>query len=68
MSLKSFHIFFITLSTLLGLGFGVWAIREYTRTDEMSSLLLGIGSLLGCVAMLFYGRWFLRKMRDESWL
>lgn len=68
MSLKAFHIVFVMVSTLLALGFGAWAIRDYRLHQEMPSLVLGLGSLLGSVALVAYGRWFLRKLKGVSYL
>ena len=63
MSLKAFHILFVTVSTVLAVGFGVWAIRQYTRHGDAGALVIGILSLLGAGVMLVYGRWFLRKLK-----
>lgn len=68
MSLKAFHIFFVTISTILAIGFGLWAIREFTINHETVSLIFGSASLLGAVALVIYGRWFLRKLKGESYL
>lgn len=65
MSLKIFHIFFIALSTLLSLGFGVWCIRAHYRGGgDMRYLALGIASLLGGGILIYYGDRFFKKMRD----
>lgn len=56
MSLKAIHIFFIALSILLALGFGVWSIyHQYT--------LMGVISFVIGIALVFYGVRFLRKLR-----
>lgn len=68
MSLKAFHIFFVSISTILAIGFGLWAIREYSVHHEMLSLIFGLASLMGAVALVIYGRWFLRKLKDVSYL
>lgn len=68
MSLKAFHIVFVVVSTLLAAGFGAWAIREFRTDGSTSTLVIGISSLLGCVALIVYGRWFLRKLSDISYL
>ena len=68
MSLKTFHIVFVAVSTMLALGFGAWAIRDYRAHGELASLVLGIGSLLGSVVLVGYGRWFLRKLKGVSYL
>jgi len=69
MSLKAFHILFVVASTLLTGGFGVWSIRAYSRGDvSMSVLVLGIASLLLMDALVWYGKYFLRKLKHISYL
>ena len=68
MSLKAFHIFFVLISTLLAIGFGLWAIRDYNHNHELLSLVFGSFSLAGAVVLLVYGRWFLRKLKGVSYL
>jgi len=63
MSLKTFHIVFVLMCTLLALGFGAWAIQAYRLNGEIDTLVAGIGSFLGAVGLLVYGRWFLHKLR-----
>ncbi|RME40643.1 MAG: hypothetical protein D6788_02895 [Planctomycetota bacterium] len=64
MSLKVFHIVFIIVSTLLAVGFGLWALREFSHSRELLPLGAGIASLAGAVGLLVYGGWFLGKMRN----
>ena len=68
MSLKAFHIFFIVVSTWLCAGFGVWALRDFTQSGSWLYLALGAGSFLGSVLLVWYGIWFLRKLKGESYL
>jgi len=68
MSLKAFHVFFICISILLTLGFGAWGINSYENTGSSTNLLMGIGSLVLTVLLGFYFRWFLRKLKNESYL
>lgn len=56
MSLKWFHIVFITLSTLLLIGFGVWSLFN-------QHVAMGIGSLAASAALCAYGNYFLQKAR-----
>lgn len=64
MSLKAFHIFFISLSVILALGFGVWGIRDYTLSGNTGNLSLGLASLVSSAGIIFYLVWFLRKIRQ----
>ena len=68
MSLKAFHIFFIVLSTALAVGFGAWAIRDFTQSGNWIHLALGVGSFLGSVVLVRYGVWFLRKLKHVGYL
>lgn len=68
MSLKAFHLVFVTVSAILCLGFGAWAIVDYRRGGSIGSLWWGLGSLAGTVALIVYGRWFLRKLKGVGYL
>lgn len=68
MSLKTFHIVFVTLSTILAAGFGIWAIRDYQAHGETGSMVTGVASLIGAVGLIVYGRWFLKKLKGVSCL
>ena len=68
MSLKAFHIIFVTLSMLLTGGFTFWAILQYRSNGDVSLLVGGVISGLLFVGMGVYGRWFLRKLKNESYL
>lgn len=68
MSLKAFHIVFCIASILLTLGFGVWAVEGYARTGSAGSLALAATSLAIGFALVFYSKWFVRKLRHVSYL
>ncbi len=57
MSLKSFHIVFIALSTALALGFGAWCL------SVDGYLAMGVTSFATGGLLIIYGGWFLRKLR-----
>ena len=68
MSLKAFHVFFIVVSVLCALGFGGWAVADYTRTGRGSLLVLGVLGFAAAVVLIGYGLWFLRKLKNVSYL
>ena len=68
MSLKAFHVFFVSLSVLCALGFGAWSIADYLRTGRGSVLTLGILGFVAAAALVWYGLWFLRKLKNVSYL
>jgi len=63
MSLKAFHIFFVSVSVLLSLGVSFWSFRNYSLADGAGSVLPGAGALLFAALLLWYGKWFLGKLR-----
>jgi hypothetical protein len=67
-SLKAFHVFFVIVSTLLALGFGAWSVSEYLRTGSSATLGMGIASFVSAGALVWYGFWFLRKLKGVSYL
>ena len=56
MSLKWFHITFISLSVLLSLWFGLWGLFHQQVT-------LGLISLSASAGLVVYGNYFLGKVR-----
>lgn len=64
MTLKSFHIAFIIICTLLCTFLIVWSF--FVSADRSPvALSLGIGGILGLFALPVYGIHFLRKIRNE---
>lgn len=68
MSLKAFHVFFVIVSVLCALGFGAWAIGDHLRTGSSGSLVLAVLGFLAAAALIWYGFWFLRKLKNVSYL
>lgn len=64
MSLKAFHIFFVSLSSALAFAFAGWALPSppagtgegYYGTMGLVSLALGVG-------LIIYGFWFWKKIK-----
>jgi len=69
MSLKAFHVVFITASSALAFGCGVWGLKTYFFDDGNSlDLLFGLGSLVAGVGLIVYERYFLKKLKNISYL
>ena len=69
MSLKAFHIFFVTVSSLLAFGFGGWSVKNYFGGSHAAlDLAMGLGSIVIGIALIVYGRYFLKKLKNVSYL
>ena len=68
MSLKSFHIFFITVSVLLTVGMGIVFLRVFLEARAPSQLVWSILAFGAAVALIVYGWLFLKKLKDVSFL
>ena len=69
MSLTAFHVLFITASCALAFGFGVWMLRDYRSPDgKTSDLAYGLCSFAAGVGLIVYERYFLKKLKNESYL
>ena len=56
MSLKWFHIVFVSLSVVLSLWFGIWGLFN-------EHIVLGVISLAASAGLVVYGNYFLSKLR-----
>ena len=63
MSLKAFHIVFITSAVLMDLGFGILSFRNYIAESSPMYLGLGLLSFVFGIALLCYGAWFLQELK-----
>ena len=63
MSLKLFHLVFISLSAILSGGCAYWAIENYRANATSADLVLGVVSAALAIALVLYEVWFLRKTR-----
>jgi len=68
MSLKAFHLVFITASVLLAFGFAAWSLMVYADGRQWTDLVFGIGSALAGIGLIVYGRYFLKKLKHISYL
>ena len=59
MSLKSVHILFIVLATVVIVIFGVWSLRSYSTVAAVVSFVIA-------AALVAYGIWFVGKTKGMS--
>jgi hypothetical protein len=59
MSLKWFHVVFISASVLMGIAIGVWGLFNHFTG-------LGVASLASSAGLCAYGTYFLQKARREG--
>jgi len=66
MSLKSFHIFFISICLLLCLVTGAWVVRQYVTDGSGASWIVATFSAGGFVGLIVYFRWFLKTHSGKT--
>ena len=69
MSLKAFHLVFITAAILLAFGFGAWLLNGFFNGDGRALILIsGIISVAAGVGLIGYEIVFLKKTKHISYL
>ena len=68
MSLKTVHIFFVVCTTLLTVVMAVWNYMNWVNFGETLSLVYMVISALCGVATIVYGKKFLVKFEDLSFM
>ena len=63
MSLRGFHIVFVTLTTLMCLFMAVWSFGFAPRDAGPMALVLGIIGVIGTIGLPVYGVYFYRKAK-----
>jgi membrane protein YdbS with pleckstrin-like domain len=61
MSLKAFHLIFVTLLTSLSFGCAAWAFQA-------GNTFWGVAAALTGVLVIVYGVYFLKKLKNVSYL
>lgn len=64
MSLRGFHLVFITFATLLCAGLAVWCFAFAPRNSGWSITVLGVLMAMAAVALPYYGFRFYRKAKN----
>ena len=69
MSLKAFHLVFVSAAILLAFGFGGWLIRAYRSPEgHLSDLLFGLASVAVGIGLAIYEWYFLKKTKNVGYL
>ena len=68
MSLKAFHLVFVTASILLAFGFGMWSLLSFKAEGHAVDLVFGIGSVAAGLGLIAYAKVILRKLKNISYL
>ena len=69
MSLKTFHLVFISASSALAFGCGIWWLKDFFSSESgVGSLISGLLALAVGLALVFYERYFLKKLKNASYL
>ena len=66
MSLKAFHVFFITVAVLLCVLFGVWCISSDYTHDRVGYTITGWASFAVGVLLVVYEILFLKKLKETK--
>jgi uncharacterized membrane protein YidH (DUF202 family) len=62
MSLKFFHIVFVTLASVLSFVIGGWSLHRYSTHSETLYLVMGLTTVGLGLGLIVYGFWFWRKI------
>ncbi len=68
MSLKAFHLIFITAASLLCFGLGWWMLRAYEVSGMKADQAYGVTSIVIGVALVVYEVVFIKKLKNVSYL
>jgi hypothetical protein len=61
MSLKAFHLIFVTLLTALSFGCAAWAFQA-------GSVFWGVAGIVVGIFVIVYGVYFLKKLKNVGYL
>ena len=68
MSLKAFHLIFVTALSSLSFGCSAWKFKAYADQHASADLIWAIAALVAGIAVIGYGKYFLKKLKNVSFL
>ena len=68
MSLKAFHVVFIVASILLSFGLAFWSLTNFSNSGRTGDLVYGLSSGVIGLGLMAYGVYFLKKLKNISYL
>ena len=69
MSLKAFHLIFITTAVILAFGCTAWGLMHFFSAGGRTwELVFGLGSFALGIGLIFYERYFLKKLKRVNYL
>jgi len=68
MSLKAFHIIFVGAAVVLMAFLSGWTFLAYRETGSAEYAVWSLVSAVSVIGLIAYGRFFLRKLRNVSFL
>ena len=68
MSLKAFHLVFITAAVLLAFGFGGWLAKNFFAGGGVLNLVSALLSFGAGIGLIVYEVYFLKKTKDVGYL
>ena len=68
MSLKALHIVFIIASIGLSVGLGGWCLNNYLEGGSVGDLIWAIVSFVVGLLLVGYSKYFIKKLKDISYL
>jgi hypothetical protein len=69
MSLKALHVVFVSASVMLAGVVAFWGFSRFLSPEgTRADLVYGIAAVVSGLALLAYGRYFLNKLKNISYL
>lgn len=67
MSIRGFHIIFITISTMLFIGMALWVFMLSGMESGMAKYGFGGGAIAIALALVIYGFYFYKKIKNLTY-